>query len=60
MRTVDADVPDRDPEWDEVLVACLEATENGQPLDRQEWLARNPHYATQLQENIREHQCLDP
>ena len=37
-----------DPRLSAVLVACLEAMDNGQPIDRQELLARHPQFATEL------------
>jgi serine/threonine-protein kinase len=59
MSFKDTDFRDRDPEWDEVLVACLEAVENGDRMDRQEWLARYPVFAGQLEEFFADHECLD-
>jgi WD40 repeat protein len=41
---------EREQRWGEVLVACLEALENGSGPDRQGLLARYPEFATELEE----------
>src|SRR5262245_61430147 len=43
-------VPGRDQRLSAVLVACLEAMDAGQPLDRQELLARHPEFAAELEQ----------
>jgi serine/threonine protein kinase/outer membrane protein assembly factor BamB len=38
----------REQRLQEVLIACVEALERGQVIDRQEWLARYPEFAAEL------------
>jgi serine/threonine-protein kinase len=48
-----------DQDWCGVVVECLEALDNGQPLDRQAYLARHPQFADQLHAFFAQHDCLD-
>jgi hypothetical protein len=46
------DNAERDERLSKVLAACLEAIDQGEPLDAQEWLARYPEFAAELAQLI--------
>src|SRR5579871_1080245 len=50
MKSEGNETPSREQRLQEVLVACVEATEKGQAVDRQELLARYPEFVTELTE----------
>lgn len=58
MSTEDFDPAERERRLDRVLAACLEAIDQGQPFDAQEWLARYPEFAPELAELIEGQQHL--
>jgi serine/threonine-protein kinase len=52
------DNAERDQQLSDVLVACLEAIDQGRPLDPQEWLDRYPEFAPELARLIEGQQHL--
>ncbi len=51
---------DRDQRLDEVLAAYLDAVEDGQKVDREEWLRRYPDLAEELSEFFANHDQMAP
>jgi eukaryotic-like serine/threonine-protein kinase len=49
----------RDEQLGEILAACLEAVEAGQPLDREVLLARHPEFAADLERFLTQHKHID-
>ncbi len=47
-----------DPEFQSILATCLEKLEQGEPLDREELVARHPQYASGLREFLDDHELL--
>src|SRR5712691_5704209 len=43
------DLTEREQRLGEVVFACLQAVDNGQPLDRQDVVARHPEFASELE-----------
>src|SRR4051812_49095848 len=50
MATQPSDLPEREQRLGEVVFACLQAAEQGQPLNLPEVLARHPELAGELRE----------
>ena len=59
MTTEAIDRLEREQRLSAVLVACLEAMDNGQPVDRQELLARHPELASELLRFLDDHGQVD-
>jgi WD40 repeat protein/serine/threonine protein kinase len=53
------DLPETGAGLSAVLVACLEARDHGQPLDRQALLARYPHFAAELNKFLDDQEGLE-
>src|SRR5947209_4193606 len=52
-------ISDREERLGEVVFGCLQAVENGQPLDREEVIARHPEFAAELAEFFADRDRVD-
>jgi serine/threonine protein kinase/Tfp pilus assembly protein PilF len=59
MTAEHANLPDNDPRFSAVLLACLEAMDNGQPVRREELLARHPEFAADLGKFLEDQERVD-
>jgi serine/threonine-protein kinase len=59
MSTDYAESAEREGQWSEALVACLEAIDRGQPPDRQELLTRYPDFAPALAQFLADQDRVD-
>src|SRR5262249_37898824 len=59
MSSESANLSEREQHWQSVLVACAEALEKGEPIDREQLLAQHPEFAAELAEFFSNRDKLD-
>ncbi len=59
MTAEHATLPDQDPRFSAVLLACIEAMDNGRPISREELLARYPEFAADLVKFLEDQERVD-